>query len=194
MRCLPLKRYCWPTSEVCEIHSMTMEHFTYPWMDSFFGENAEKYRRAHLMSALEVVPYMCCVDEFQHRVYAENLDAAGRRRVWRELEKAYMPWRDYDGNDFLENGGFWMQKQHIFLYPFYYIDYALAQTCAFQLYGRMKSAPNDAWQDYLSLCRAGGSMGYFDLLKLAHLESPFSAGCVEKVVKIVTGTLESGKF
>ena len=174
MLCLPLKRYCWPTSEVCEIHSMTMEHFTYPWMDRFFGEKTNMY--------------------LQHRVYAENLDAAGRRRVWRELEKAYMPWRDYDGNDFLENGGFWMQKQHIFLYPFYYIDYALAQTCAFQLYGRMKSSPNDAWQDYLSLCRAGGSMGYFDLLKLAHLESPFSAGCVEKVVKIVTDTLESGKF
>ena len=54
--------------------------------------------------------------------------------MWRELEREYMPWRDYDGNEFLAGGGFWMQKQHIFLYPFYYIEYALAQMCAFQFY------------------------------------------------------------
>ena len=51
---------------------MTMEHFAYPWMNAFFGEKADDYRYAHLMSALEVIPYMVCVDEFQHKVF-ENI-------------------------------------------------------------------------------------------------------------------------
>ena len=57
-----------------------------------------------------------------------------------------MPWRDYDGNEFLEGGGFWMQKQHIFLYPFYYVDYAMAQMGAFEFYTKMKEDRKAAWQ------------------------------------------------
>jgi M3 family oligoendopeptidase len=160
-----------------------MEHFAYPWMDLFFGENAEKYRTAHLIGALCTIPYLVSVDEFQHRVYAEpGMSAKDRRTVWREIEKKYMPWRDYDGNTFLEEGGFWMQKQHIFLYPFYYIDYALAQVCAFQYYGRMKENREAAWKDYLCLCRAGGTKGYFELLQTGNLLNPFKEGTVEKSV------------
>lgn len=75
-----------------------------------------------------------------------------------------------------------MQKQHIFLYPFYYIDYALAQMCAFQYYGRMKKNRDAAWQDYLRLCRAGGTKGYFELLEVGGLLNPFRDGTVEKSV------------
>ncbi len=192
MRSIPVRMLSGSTAEINEVHSMSMEHFAYPWMDSFFGENAEKYRTAHLIGAIGVIPYMCCVDEFQHRVYAEpTLDAKGRRRAWREIEKAYMPWRDYDGEPFLEEGGFWMQKQHIFLYPFYYIEYALAQMCAFQYYGRMKEDRDAAWQDYLRLCRAGGTKGYFDLLKEGNLMNPFRPGTVEASVGHVIDELNS---
>ncbi len=174
------------TAEVNEIHSMSMEHFAYPWMESFFGGNAEKYRISHLIGAIETIPYLVSVDEFQHRVYEKpDMDAIERRHVWREIEKKYMPWRDYDGNEFLEEGGFWMQKQHIFLYPFYYIEYALAQICAFQYYGRMKEDRTKAWNDYLNLCKAGGTKGYFDLLKIGNLMNPFEEGTVEKATSHV---------
>ena len=179
MRSIPVSMLSGSTSEINEIHSMTMEHFAYPWMGSFFGEKAEKYLTAHLIGAISVIPYMCVVDEFQHRMYEQpDLDAHGRRQVWRAIEKEYMPWRDYDGEPFLEEGGFWMQKQHIFLYPFYYIDYALAQMCAFQYYGRMKIDRPKAWQDYLRLCRAGGTRGYFELLEIGNLLNPFRDGAV----------------
>ncbi len=183
MRSIPVSMLCGSTSEINEIHSMSMEHFAYPWMESFFGDNCEKYLTAHLIGALAVIPYMACVDEFQHRVYADPaMDAKARRGVWRQIERKYMPWRDYDGEPFLEEGGFWMQKQHIFLYPFYYIDYALAQMGAFEYYGRMKQDRSQAWQDYLTLCRAGGTRGYFELLKVGHLTNPFEDGAVEKCV------------
>ena len=196
LRCQPLTALCGSTSEINEIHSMAMEHFAYPWMKDFYGEeNVKKAKYAHLADALSSMPYIVCVDEFQHRIYENpNMSAMERRTVWREIEQRYMPWRDYDGDEFCENGGFWMQKQHIFLYPFYYIDYSLAQTCAFELYGRMKNDPEAAWQDYLRLCKAGGSLGYFDLLKVARLSNPFVEGNFEKAVRHVIDELNSYEF
>lgn len=186
MRRISLTEQTFSTSEVAEIHSMSMEFFTYPWMELFFGEHAEKYRKSHLWDALECVPYMACVDEFQHRVYDEKLfDAMERRKVWSELEKKYMPWRDYDGNAFLENGGFWMQKQHIFMYPFYYIDYALARFGSLEYYGHMMQDYQSAWKDYYHLCCAGGSKSYPELLKIGNLSSPFEEGTVKKILDAI---------
>ncbi len=186
MRSIPVADLTGSTAEINEIHSMSMEHFAYPWMESFFGEKSEKYITAHLMGALCTIPYLVSVDEFQHRVYENpDLTPSDWKKIWREIEKKYMPWRDYDGNEFLEEGGFWMQKQHIFLYPFYYIEYALAQICAFQYYGRMKEDRSAAWEDYLRLCRAGGTKGYYELLEIGNLLNPFKDGTVEKSTKHV---------
>ena len=182
-RRLPLDELTGSTSEINEIHSMTMEHFAYPYMESFFGDKADKYRYAHFCEALKTIPYLVCVDEFQHKVF-ENPDAtsADRRVIWREIEKKYMPWRDYDGNEFLEGGGFWMQKQHIFLYPFYYIDYALAQIGAFSLYKR-KVEGGDAWGDYLRLCSIGGMYGYFETLGKANIPVPLDDEVVKSIAR-----------
>lgn len=189
-RIFPLTEQVWSTAEISEIHSMSMEYFTHPWMELFFGEKADQYRYAHLVSSLCCIPYMACVDEFQHRVFEEMADnAAQRRKIWRELEKKYMPWRAYDGNEFLEGGGFWMQKQHIFLFPFYYIDYALAQMGAFEFYGRMKQDPEKAWEGYYKFCCAGGSKGYFDLLKVGGLSNPFDDHTVERVMDLISEDL-----
>ncbi len=189
-RLVALPEFTTPGAEVAEIHSMSMEHFAYPYMELFFGDQADHYRYAHLMDALEVIPYMVSVDEFQHRVYAKpDMTAKERREIWRQLEKTYLPWRDYDGHPFLEEGGFWMQKQHIFLYPFYYIEYALAQMGAFAFYGRMKKDREQAWADYYRLCQAGGSKGYFELLRLASLDNPFEEGTVKKIVEDLEGDL-----
>ncbi|MBP3704853.1 MAG: M3 family oligoendopeptidase, partial [Clostridia bacterium] len=194
-RLIPVGTLQGSTSEINEIHSMSMEFFTYPWMEKFFGERADEYRYAHLCDALAVIPYMVCVDEYQHEVYKNpNMTGMERRAVWRSLEQKYMPWRDYDGNEFLENGGFWMQKQHIFLYPFYYIDYALAQICTFCLYSEMKTDRESAWARYLNLCRAGGTKGYFDLLHDAGIPVPFEDGAVETAVRGVIEEIESAEY
>ena len=192
MRSIKVSALGGSTSEINETHSMSMEHFAYPWMKLFFGERSAKYQTGHLIGALSILPYICVVDEFQHRVYARpEMNAKERRAVWREIEKEYMPWRDYDGEEFLEEGGFWMQKQHIFLYPLYYLEYALAQMNAFQYYGRMKENREEAWNDYLTLCRAGGTRGYFDLLQVGRLMNPFREGTVEKSVRHVIGELKA---
>ncbi|GIO29116.1 MULTISPECIES: M3 family oligoendopeptidase [Paenibacillus] len=175
--------YHWPTYEAAEIHSMSMEFFTWPWMNLFFEEDTEKYKFDHLSSALLFVPYGVSVDEFQHFVY-ENPDATPteRKQAWRDIEKKYLPHRNFGGNDYLERGGFWHKQGHIFQSPFYYIDYTLAQLCAFQFWKRMNEDYKSAWADYLKLCKVGGSMSFVGLAQYAGLKSPFEDGCVASVI------------
>ncbi|MCR5688635.1 MAG: M3 family oligoendopeptidase [Clostridiales bacterium] len=189
-RRLPLLLQTGSTSEINEIHSMSMEFFAYPYMERFFGDSTDKYRFAHFTDAFNSIPYLVCVDEFQHRVF-ENPSAtpAERRGFWREIEKKYMPWRSYDGNAFLEGGGFWMQKQHIFLYPFYYIDYAMAQLDAFALY-KKQTEGGDAWESYLKLCGMGGRFGYFETLDRANLPNPLDPENVKALAAFVEAQAE----
>lgn len=186
-----LMEYRHSTSEVNEIHSTAMEFFTDPWYGLFYPEGeGDRYRYEHLADSIETITYLVSVDEFQHRVFeGEQPDAAGLRKIWKDIEEKYMPWRSYDGNEFLESGGFWMQKQHIFLYPFYYVDYALATLCALQFFLRMRKDREEAWNAYLKLCRLGGSLGYFDLLEAVDLHNPFREETVRDVTAGVTEVL-----
>ncbi len=183
-----IPEYYWPTYEACEIHSMSMEFFTWPWMELFFKEDTDKYKFTHLSSGLLFLPYGVSVDEFQHWVYENpNATPKERKQVWREIEKKYLPHKDYDGNEYLENGGFWQRQGHIYNSPFYYIDYTLAQICAFQFWKRSREDQKCAWEDYVKLCKLGGSKPFTELVKEANLISPFEDGCVESVV----GEIES---
>jgi len=177
------KAYCFPTMESAEIHSMSMEFFAWPWMENFFEEDTDKYLFNHLESALQFIPYGVSVDEFQHFVYG-NPDATPdeRKTAWREIENKYLPHLNYEGNDYLERGGFWHRQSHIFTAPFYYIDYTLAQICAFQFWKRSREDREAAWADYVHLCGLGGSLSFTNLVREAGLISPFEDGCVSSVI------------
>ncbi|WP_026591363.1 M3 family oligoendopeptidase [Bacillus sp. UNC437CL72CviS29] len=178
-----IPEYNWPTYEACEIHSMSMEFFTWPWMKLFFKEDADKYYFSHLSSALLFLPYGVSVDEYQHYVY-ENPEASPeeRKTAWRNIERKYLPHRDYEDNDYLERGGFWQRQGHIYNSPFYYIDYTLAQICALQFWKRARDNRQEAWEDYVNLCQQGGSKSFLDLVEVANLTSPFADGCVQGVI------------
>jgi len=172
------------TMETAEIHSMSMEYFTYNWMNLFFGERTEDYKLLHKEEAIIFIPYGCMVDEFQHRVYENpEMTPAERKALWHELEKSYRPLLDYGDNDFFTEGGYWQQQLHIYCYPFYYIDYVLASVCAMQFRCRMKEDFSGAWADYLKLCRLSASGFYTDMLPQAGLESPFEDGVIASLCR-----------
>jgi len=188
----PLVNYHWPTMEAAEIHSMSMEFFTWPWMKNFFKEDTEKFKYKHISGSLIFLPYGACVDHFQHWVY-ENHEASPkeRKQKWLELELVYMPHRDYDSMVFVKDGGIWQGQLHIYQMPFYYIDYTLAQTCAFQFWIKSEADKKSAWNNYITLCRAGGSLSFTKLVELAKLKSPFKDGCLEEVVDYVNKWLKT---
>ena len=187
----PLLGYLWPTMEAAEIHSMSMEFFTWPWMHKFFKEETERFKYKHIAGSLSFLPYGACVDHFQHWVY-ENPEATPKERnqMWLDLESIYLPNRDYDDLHFPKTGGIWQGQLHIYQMPFYYIDYTLAQTCAFQFWIKNQQDSKKAWKDYVHLCKAGGSQSFTKLVALAGLELPFNDGCLETVVEHVSDWLD----
>lgn len=181
MRNQPISDYYSMSTDIAEIHSMSMEQFSYPYAEYFFGDDADKFRFAHLQEAITFVPFGVAVDEFQHICYEkENLTPKERTLEWKKLEEKYMPWRDYEDDEFFNRGGYWYHKLHIFLYPFYYINYTLTTMGAMEFKKKDHENHEQAWNDYLKLCKCGGSLSYLETLKYANVSNPFEDGSVAK--------------
>lgn len=180
------------TMEIAETHSMSMEFFTHPWMEDFFGKDSEKYYYDHVAAAIKFIPYGASIDEFQEFVY-ENPQAtpSERRAKYREIEKKYLPHLDYDGNEYLENGGRWQRQLHVFTNPFYYIDYTIAQVNAFQYFIKDRKDHEKAWKSYLDLCKISARIPTKEALEKVGIKSPFEAGTIEEIIPQLTEYLES---
>lgn len=172
------------TMETAEVHSMSMEFFTWPWMEGFFGDSAGKYYQSHLSSALTFLPYGTMVDDFQHRVY-ENPEMTPKQRndTWLELESVYRPYLELEGFPFYGEGRRWQAQSHIFQSPFYYIDYCLAQTMALAFWAEDQKDHEAAWAKYRIFVSLAGTKTFVELVDTAGLPSPF----VTDNLKIVAG-------
>ncbi len=177
--------YLWPTMEAAEINSMGLEFLTYPQIGLLVGEaEAERFRRMHLITSLAFLPYGVCVDHFQHEVYANPAATpAERHAMWQALERRYMPWTDYGDLAYPAKGGRWQAKGHIYLSPFYYIDYTLALCCAMQFWVQSRRDFQAALDAYVALCGRGGSAPFRDLVQSAGLRSPFEPGALAAAVR-----------
>ena len=176
----PILEHAEITMETAEIHSMAMEFFTNDWMHLFFGEKAADFLKMQAEDSAIFIPYGTMVDEFQHIVYEKpDMTPAERKAVWAKLEKEYRPGIDDSENDYLARGGFWQKQQHIYVNPFYYIDYCLAQSCALQYKMRMKEDFRRAWESYLKLCELSAKKFYQPMLAEVGLKCPFDADCLK---------------
>ena len=174
---------------------MSMEQFAYPYAERFFGDQADKFRFAHLQEAITFVPFGVAVDEFQHICYA-NPDLTPRERTleWKKLEEKYMPWRTYEPDDFFDRGGYWYHKLHIYLYPMYYINYTLTTMGAMEFKKKEREDHDSAWADYLNLCKCGGSMSYLETLRYANISNPFEQGSVARAFGVARDELMNSPF
>ena len=148
-----------------------------------------------MQEAITFVPFGVAVDEFQHICYANpELTPKERTAEWKKLEEKYMPWRKYAVDDFFARGGFWYHKLHIYLYPFYYINYTLTTMRAMEFKKKNYENHETAWQDYLNLCKCGGSMSYLETLRYANLSNPFEPGSVARAMEVAKQELMNSPF
>ncbi|MGN0393634.1 MAG: M3 family oligoendopeptidase [Bariatricus sp.] len=175
----------WPGMEACEVHSMSMEFFAWPWADGFFGEDTRKFKYSHLAGALTFIPYGTMVDHFQHVVFEKpDMTPKERHGVWKELLGIYMPWLKLDGDiPFYSEGEGWQRQHHIYSLPFYYIDYCIAETVALEFWAMIQEDQNNAWEHYMAYTRQGGSRVFTELLDQAGMVSPFDENCLKKVAE-----------
>ena len=185
--------YIWPTLEGCEVHSMSMEFFAWPWAEGFFGPDTRKFLYSHLAGALTFIPYGTMVDHFQHIVYEKpDMTPAERNAAWKELTGIYMPWVKMDGEiPFYTEGRRWQRQHHIYSSPFYYIDYCLAQTVSLEFWAMIQKDLGNAWKHYMAYTEQGGSRTFTELLKNAGLESPFEENCLRTVCAAAEEWLDS---
>lgn len=172
-----------PSLESCEVHSMSMEFFAWPWQEGWFGDQTEKFYYSHLAGALEFIPYGTMVDHFQHIVYEKpQMTPAERHDTWRELLGIYMPWVALgDEIPFYGEGKGWQRQSHIYERPFYYIDYCLAQTVALQFWAAMQRDRKDAWERYMKFVSLAGTRTFTELVAAAELDSPFGDDALHTV-------------
>ena len=174
----------WPTSDACEVHSMGMEYLSMKHMEEFFSkEDSSKFRRNRWKQAVSLVCYIAVVDEFQHWIYENpNATAEERDTAWNRISDIYQPGVDFNGYEHFKALR-WYAQGHIFWMPFYYIDYAIAETGAMQL-GRMDAEnPEKAMETYLELCRMGGTKSVLDIFKSTGLRSPFDPTLMKELMQ-----------
>lgn len=180
-----------PTAEVGEIHSKAMEYLSLRFMGEFFQpRHAAKFRHAQWVRAVYNCCYTAVVDEFQHWVYA-NPDASPdeRDRSWSAIWDRYQPEIDFTGIEPYKVA-VWYSQLHIFRYPFYYIDYQIAETAAMQLALLDLEDHGRALETYMELCRQGGTRGALDTFKAAGLRSAFEPELVRDVMALAARELE----
>lgn len=180
----------WPTSDACEIHSMGMEYLSMRHMGKFFSpENAEKFRRNRWKDAIELVCYICIVDEFQHWVYEHpNATLEERDQSWSRIWDIYKDGIDFSGVESYKYAR-WYAQGHIFQQPFYYIDYAIAETGAMQLALIDAQDHERAMDIYLNLCRIGGTRSVLNIFETVGLRSPFDPELMRDLMGHAAGEL-----
>lgn len=203
-RNMEITSYKSPTMESCEIHSMSMEFFTWPWMDEFFKDRTRKYKYSHLANAVCFIPYGTIVDNFQHIIY-ENPDLTPEQRCeeWGKLEKIYRPWIDTEDMPYYGEHRRWQVQAHIYDLPFYYIDYCLAQTIALAFWadaqsdGAISSDSENyrkSWEKYMSLVRSAGAEKFTSLVERAGMPNPFKEGSLENMAAKVMEWIEKNNI
>lgn len=190
-RTIPILDLRSPTMEGCETHSMSMEFFTAPWHRLFFKEQTEKYEASHAEDALIFIPYGSMVDHFQELMYTHpEMTPEERNETWLKLERQYRPYLDFEDLPFYSRGAGWQRQLHIYQYPFYYVDYCLAQSMALQFWMESVKDWKAAWKKYLKFVGMGGTRTFVDLIRESGLLSPLDDGSIAKIVEPVSKWLK----
>ena len=140
--------------DIFEIHSTGMEALSTGWYEDIYGEDADLARIRFLDSALYTVFSGCLFDEFQRVVYADpSLTPEQISQTFVTIARSY-GLRSF-GKEFSH---YWMQVNHNFESPFYYISYAVSMLASLQIY---EMAEND-WAAAAGFYNDLVSLGAFD--------------------------------
>ncbi len=175
----PLLKY--PTMEIAEMFSYAMELIMSDKVSNLFKNNDyQKYAFMKIYNFVTNLPYICAVDEFQEFIYSKkDLKVTDINDTWLKVAKKYHLDKNNHGHINLEDGGYYYRQSHIFLDPFYYIDYALSYVGAILIWHNSK--------ENLAFFKEVGSVAsyysYKDLITKYNMPSPFNEEVIASMAK-----------
>ena len=177
--------------EFCEVASMSMELLGNEYIETFYnGEDSRRARRDHLEGIIEIFPWIATVDAFQHWIYTHpGHTRKERSAAWLELMDRFGGDVDWSGFEDVR-ANLWHRQLHIFIHPFYYIEYGIAQLGALQVWANSKRDRSAALRDYQHALKLGGSRPLPELFQAAGCKFDFSAGTVKPLVELIRSELE----
>jgi len=177
--------------EFCEVASMSMELLGNEFLEEFYPTaEANRARKTHLEGIIGFFPWMATVDAFQHWIYTH----AGHSRA--ERKAAYLQLMDRFGGD-LDYSGYeevraysWHRQLHIFLHPFYYVEYGIAQLGALQVWANSRRDKVKALADYKKSLSLGGSRPLPELFSAAGCQFQFDAATIRPLIQLASTELK----
>ena len=179
--------------EFCEVASMSMELIGNECLETFYAApEVRRARRTHLERIVDIFSWIATVDAFQHWIYTHPGHArAERTAAWLRLMDRFggdVDWHGYDA----ARANLWHRQLHIFLAPFYYIEYGIAQLGALQVWANSKRDQAQALDAYKRSLALGGSRPLPELFAAAGCKFEFSRKTLAPLVALVRG--EIGKL
>ena len=170
---------------------MSMELLGNEFIEEFYSAaDAKRARRVHLEGIVGVFPWIATVDAFQHWIYTHPYHTrAERTAAWLELMDRFGGDADWSGRE-QALANLWHRQLHIFLHPFYYIEYGIAQLGALQVWANSKRDKAKALNDYKKALALGGSRPLPELFQAAGCKFEFSAKTIQPIAKMLREELE----
>jgi len=194
LACAPDDFYPYRSSipiEFCEVASMTLELLGNEGLEGFYDPpDADRARRTHLEGILQTLAWIATVDAFQHWLYTHaGHSPQAREKAWIEQLQRFEGAIDWSGlNPF--RARLWQRQLHLFLHPFYYIEYGIAQLGALQIWARFHQDPRSTLQAYRSALALGGSQPLPTLFEQAGCHFDFGPNTLQPLMKLVQSELE----
>ncbi len=176
--------------EFCEVASMSMELLGNRYIETFYApDQAKRARRDHLQGVVGIFPWIATVDAFQHWIYSHpGHTRAQRQQAWLDLMDRFGGDVDWSGFD-KARANLWHRQLHIFIHPFYYVEYGIAQLGALQVWANSRRDSKQALQSYHQSLALGGSRPLPELFKAAGCTFDFSAQTVRPLLDLVRSEL-----
>jgi oligoendopeptidase F len=161
--------------EFCEVASMSMELLGADHFDVFYNEaDTARARRTLLEGIIKMVPWMATIDSFQHWLYTNPGHTREQRTAhWLGLLDRFSSKLDWTGLEHFRAAS-WQRQLHLYHVPFYYVEYAIAQLGALQLWVKSRHDTNGAIANYRAALRLGGTRSLPELFAAAGIVFDFS--------------------
>ena len=186
-----LRAYRHAPIEFCEVASMSMELLGNEFIEEFYSAaDGNRARRVHLEGVVGVFPWMATVDAFQHWIYTHpNHTRAERKKAWLDLMDRFGGDVDWSCCE-AARANLWHRQLHIFQYPFYYVEYGIAQLGALQVWVNSKRDKAKALNDYKNSLALGGSRPLPQLFTAAGCKFEFSAQTIQPLIQLARNELK----